>query len=293
MATGFDFAHVERLLPDLPRKQQMLARALLDEPEVFAFGTLRALEKAFSISGVTAIRFAKSLGYEGYSDLQEAVRAAYFDRIGFVMRTDESEATQAMQDPVALAMQQQREALDATFAHLDAATLSVVADDLVRARRIVVFGVGAAGLVGQLLVRLLRYVGLHAEWVAGASVDAALATHDLDERDVAVVVSLWLDFTDTSQFLAACKERGARTVALAGSHISSLMHLADHALVAQARGTTQTFSVVAPVALVEILVAEIATRFPERVVEIRQALHDHYVEARLIDPKPRAVVSKE
>lgn len=83
MASSFDFGRLVTALPGLPRKQQELARALLESPEVFAFGTLRALEHAYSLSSVTVIRFAKRLGYEGYADLQAAVREAYFERVGF------------------------------------------------------------------------------------------------------------------------------------------------------------------------------------------------------------------
>ena len=44
--SAIDFDELERSVAGLPRKQQQIGDALLESPEVFAFGTLASLEKA-------------------------------------------------------------------------------------------------------------------------------------------------------------------------------------------------------------------------------------------------------
>ena len=98
MTTPFNFDTLESLLEDLPRKQRQLAQALLDKPEIFAFGTLKVLENMLHLSSITVIRFAKRLGYEGYGDMQDAVRRAYFERVGFHIPRDPEASLDSSED---------------------------------------------------------------------------------------------------------------------------------------------------------------------------------------------------
>src|SRR2546430_1350336 len=76
------FALASECLDDLPRKQRELARALLEQPHAFAFGSLRELGRWLDADATTILRFAQALGYSGYQALQASVRRAYLEQAG-------------------------------------------------------------------------------------------------------------------------------------------------------------------------------------------------------------------
>lgn len=280
-----DFEHLQQKVKELPRKQRQLGDVLLERPEAFAFGTLNALEKLLGVSRITIIRFAKRLGFEGYGPLQEAVREVYLRHMGFQVprsETDKLFMGRSLQKQTSL---QHQANLDAALASLDMGQIDDICVLLLQARRIIVCGSGSAEVVATLLVRLLAHVGLHGELVSTTGVNEVIAASDLDERDVVVGISLWLTFTETMRMIRLSKRVGAKTVAIIGSRASPLLPAADHYLLAPAQGILPRFSLVAAVAIVEILIAELAAKRPEVAISIRDKLYDLYVEEELITSK--------
>ena len=57
----------------LPLNQQHVADFILKQPHDLAFLTTDSLSKALKVSKATIVRFAQSLGYQGFSELQNEV----------------------------------------------------------------------------------------------------------------------------------------------------------------------------------------------------------------------------
>ena len=160
--------------------------------------------------------------------------------------------------------------------------LTHIAECLIAARRIVVHGTGSSVIVAHLLVRLLRHVGLRGELLESGGVDGVIALYDITGQDVVVGASLWLNFKDSVQVLNLAQQQGAKTVAIVGSLSSAVQELADYILFAPAQGVAHTFSVATPVAMVELLIAKIASLRQDETLSIRQMLHDRYLQENLI-----------
>jgi DNA-binding MurR/RpiR family transcriptional regulator len=188
---------------------------------------------------------------------------------------------------VAATLSQQQVNLDAARQALTQADLDAVADLLLGARRILVVSAGNAEVAGTLLVRLLRHVGLNGEVVSSSAVELALAVHDLTSADVVVAINLWIPYRETLRALRLARRLGAHTVALANSRQSALSEAAERVLVAPSQGEQLVISVVAAVAVVEAIVAAIATRRPEQTAVHYQALHQLYTEEDLLAPMAR------
>lgn len=281
-ADQLDTDRLAEVVGSLPRKQRELGHVLLERPELFAFGTLATLERLLGISGITVIRFSKRLGFSGYQELQSAVRNNFLQRSGFRFPAGRALDGGRPGDAVAATVEQHRANLSATLDGLDLEGLNGVADAIESASRVLVCGSGAATFVAQLLVRLLRHVGLRGEAIEQTGVDEVLALYDVGPQDVVVGVAFWLSFGSTLSTLHLARSRGALTVAIVGSPVSPLAREATITLHAPAQGTALPFSSVGPVALVECLAAVLAGRRPERAQEIRDELHSLYVEEELI-----------
>ncbi|WP_020576581.1 MurR/RpiR family transcriptional regulator [Actinopolymorpha alba] len=276
------FSDIWARLSELPRKQQQLAEAILANPEMVAFGSIREVAKLAQVNVATIVRFAKTLDFSGYQALQAAVRRAYLHHAGLQAPRDPEEAWDTPNQAVEATRVQHLANLKVAYENLADTDLDAIADVLIRARRILVCSEGAASIPATFFVRLLRHVGLSGEAVSTASVDRVIAFHDLGKEDVVLAIGGWLTFRGVVASLQAAKERGAVTVAISGSASSPQAKLADYSIFAPAQGATMAFSLVASLAAVECLAAAIASRNPARTKEIEQALHDEYLSEGLI-----------
>lgn len=63
-----------------PRRLAQVAAHLLDRPDELAFGTAASVAAAASVQPSTLVRFAKYLGFDGFSDLQRVFRERLKER---------------------------------------------------------------------------------------------------------------------------------------------------------------------------------------------------------------------
>lgn len=270
------FADAEAQIPHLPRRQRELTQALLIEPEVFAFGSVREVADKYGVNAATVLRFSRSLGFSGYQALQEAVRLAYLRYSGIqVPEVSADEGLGALHE-------HHHSNLDRAYEA--AGDLDAVCKVLLHARRVIVTGESISAALAQLFVRMLRFANLRAEFVSASGVDRTIGLSDLDSRDVVVGFGLWLQFKPTLETMAIAKRRGAVTVVIAGSASSPLARHAVYVLPAPAQGQALSFSVVPNVALMEII-ADQLVRFRRAAGHNDESfLHDRFVEENMLAP---------
>jgi DNA-binding MurR/RpiR family transcriptional regulator len=278
------FAEIWNRLERLPRQQRRLAEAFLMGPELVAFSSLREVAERVSVNAATIVRFAQSLGYEGYGEFQAAVRLAYKQRAGFVSApTDLAASLRSPGDAVGFMHAQHVTSAEAAYRNVAAADLEAIAGMLERARRIVVFAEASAQVPALLFVHSLRHALLHGDLV-NSEVDAMIALHDIGPDDVVVFFALTLAFRATVTVHDFARARGATTIAVTGSAVSPLQPRATYAIVAPAESPAMRFSVAAAVNVVELLFAHVVSRRAALVFAEQGALLEIYQTTKLAAP---------
>ncbi len=61
--------------PNLPKRLRQAAAYALEHPDEFALGTASAIARNADVQASTLVRFAQTLGFGGFSDLQEVFRS--------------------------------------------------------------------------------------------------------------------------------------------------------------------------------------------------------------------------
>lgn len=74
-------AQVAAIVTTLPASQQRVAELVVRDPEAIAFGTVQSVAEQSGTSPPTVVRFAASLGFDGYSELRDAVRSEVSERL--------------------------------------------------------------------------------------------------------------------------------------------------------------------------------------------------------------------
>jgi len=270
--TATPFALARHCLEDLPRGQRRLARALLEQPQAFAFGSIQELASRFDADLTTILRFAQALGYTGHRALQAAVRRAYLDQAGQPPPARRPAAAGAVERAESV---RARHLANLAQAHrrLRVADLERAAGLLAEARTVLVAADGAAETLAGLFAGLLRRVAVRAERLPAERLDRAVRLAGVGGGDAVVGIGLRLPFRDVADALAAARRQGAATLAIAGASDGPLARQAALTLDAPALGAGLPCSVVATVAVMELVATEIAGRRPERVEEIDRLLH--------------------
>ena len=245
-------------------------------PEVVAFSTLREVSERVSVNSATIVRFAQSLGYEGYSEFQAAVRLAYKQRVGFGPAPQDLAASlHTAGEAVGFMRAQHVTSSEAGYRNVVAAELDAIAATMESARRIIVFAEASAQVPALLFTHLLRHAMLPGQLV-NSELDAMIAMHDIGPEDVVVCIALTLTFHATAKVHDFAQRRGAKTIALTGSPLSVLYRAADFAIIAPAESPTMRFSVSATVNAVELLFAHIVSRRPDTIFAEQGALLEIY-----------------
>ncbi len=231
-----DFDALKRRLidiePRLPKRLRQAAAYALDHPEEFALGTASALARSADVQASTLVRFAQTLGFAGFSDLQEVFRSHLRNRW-----PDYSERLRALQ-------QNARDSGDPThlllgFADSAAASIARLREGLhereleravgllARARTIHCLGQRRSFCVAHYLTYALGQLGVPASLIdnVGGLGPEQLARAGADDALIAVS---FLPYSPVTLDLARRARRsGAAIVGITDSALSPLAALAD------------------------------------------------------------------
>jgi len=121
--------------------ERRIARIVVDEPTLLAFGTVADLARQARTSGPSVVRFATKLGFEGYSQLQSWVQEGVSRQLstpGYRIRHRDTQTT---------ARQGIEHAISLAFESLDADRLASLAAPLIAARHVWILS-GETSLAG-------------------------------------------------------------------------------------------------------------------------------------------------
>lgn len=219
----------------LPEQARRVARVLLEDPHGAARLSIADLAVRAGTSEASVTRLAQRLGYAGFPGLRLALAAESAGErepariAGDIGRDDRTAEVKAK------VLADLERSLHETAAALDDAAVDAVADAVVAARRTLVVGIGASGIVAHDLARKLERIGLAATALTEYH-DAVTSCVAARPDDVVLGVSHSGETVDVVEPLLRAGAAGARTVALTSRSTSVLARSCDHLLLSVAGG---------------------------------------------------------
>ncbi len=244
----------------LTRSQRLLADRVMADPEGVAFMTVSDLAAAVGVNEATVVRFATSLGLDGYPGLTRLCRERLREQAQLLRRysTLEQLGSDGEGDLMDRAVALDRANITRTFARIAPETFQEAVRALAEAPRVHVLGLRKCHAPAYLLGYLLRMVR---DEVVTLTTGAGTLTDDLRrvrEGDCFVAVSIYRYTADTVRAAAWARARGARCVALTDNPGSPLAASADHVFYVEASGPSVLRSMTAFTALVQALATDVA-----------------------------------
>jgi DNA-binding MurR/RpiR family transcriptional regulator len=215
----------------LPRRLQQVARYVLDHPDEMALGTVAEVARSAEVQPSTMVRFAQTLGYGGFSELQQVFRTRLRDRW-----PDYDERLQSLRDAAmaeggaATLLNGFVEASITSLSRLretvSAADLEQAAEVLAKAQTLYLLGQRRAFAIASYMSYALGKLGLRAVLLDNAGGMLAEQSNLVRPGDALVVISFTPYTPSTVEATTSVARRDVPVVAITDSAFSPLVPLA-------------------------------------------------------------------
>ncbi len=255
LRAGFD-----ALTPELQRAAQWIA----DHPSETGLWSMRQQARSVGVSAPTMVRLAHALGFAGYAALRRPFQEAlagrpleYGPRASALQAAPQARRIEQLAREIAAS---QVADVESVLTLNSAEKLEAAVGAIASAKRVGFLGVRAPfGIAFQFryAYNLIARNGVLFDGVGGTVPDQVDA---LGPGDVLIAISQSPYSTPTVDAVLAAGRRGVTVVALTDSALSPLARNAAHFLLFRADSISFFPSMIAPLALVELLVAWLAAK---------------------------------
>jgi RpiR family carbohydrate utilization transcriptional regulator len=273
---------IARGLPTMRKSDRRVAETILAQPSSAVDMTLAELSRAAGVSEPTVLRFASTIGCDGFRDLRVKLARS----LAFARTTSHSAITAEDDLPVIIAkiFDFNLSNLNWVRSKLDPASMANAVAALVAARRIEFFGFGASGIVAMDAQQKFPLFGVP----CGALTDGHqmfITAAMLDEGDVVVSISNTGQTREVIQATRLARERGARTIGITGTQ-SPLLRYCDIGIVSETLENTDlytpTISRLSALVVIDILSTAVSLARDERHQDRVADMKRHLAEMRMI-----------
>ncbi len=250
--------------------QRRIAQYILEEYDKAAFMTAAKLGQTVGVSESTVVRFAVSLGYDGYPSMQKAMQEMILNRLTSVQRLEVATDRIGNQDIVSMVLQSDIEKLRQTEETLNRTDFQNAVDAIVAAKRVYILGVRSASPLASFLGYYLRYLSDNVHIVtASGSGEMFEQIVGVNETDAVVAFSFPRYSATVIKGAKYCASVGATVVGITDSKLSPLGQVCHHVLAAKSDMVSLVDSLVAPLSVVNALIVGVTAR---RSVELARRL---------------------
>lgn len=259
--TGDLLKDLEAAMPSLSKGQKRIAAYLLESYDKAAYMTASALGEAVGVSESTVVRFAIELGWDGYPQLQEAVRETVRVRLTTVQRVEAANNRIPEEEILSTVLTADAEKIQSTLATIDREAFRRSVDLILGAGNIYLMGMRSSAILTEFMhyyfcflfdnVRLIRPA-------SGSEIFERLMK--VSAEDVIIAISFPRYTTGIVRAVEYAKNTGAKVIAITDSKSSPIVPFADEVLIAQSEMASFVDSLVAPMSIINALIAYIGKR---------------------------------
>jgi DNA-binding MurR/RpiR family transcriptional regulator len=238
------------------RSQKAVARYIIDHLE--EVGYLSAEERKGATSSSTVVRFAQSLGFAGYPELQKAARDEY--RLGATARPvvhDDQLGFSMEEDVLTRSLKTDALSLEETISKNTLERFDRASHLLAGAKQVLVVGMHEASVVAQHASYVFELLGIPCLAVTDSTESNVARLSRLTKGDVLLAIGFRRAHSVTISFAEKAEEQGAAVVVITDNSLSELADKGDLTLYADIDSTFFAHSLVGPISLVSALAAAI------------------------------------
>lgn len=243
-----------------PAHQKKVADYFLQHLNEVAFHTTDSMAAALQVSKTTIVRFAQSLGYNGFTALHGEVVNAVQSHLEPAERFMIELGQRTPDEALLLIAKNEVQNINQTIHELDRQALNAVVETVLRARRVYTMGIGISSLLAQILSFQLNEVAIDSQPLLNGTMRFVEHLVFADKRDVVIGFSFPPYSKETVEAAAYAQSRGVAVIAITNKLAAPLTFHAQQVLAVRTKNMLYTNSISALSVVINALVTEVALK---------------------------------
>lgn len=268
-------ARIENIYGSLSKGHKKIADYIKANYEKASFMTAASLGKAVGVSESTVVRFASNIGFEGYPELQKYLQEMVKSHLTSVQRMDVAASRLGGEDFIDKAFMSDIDMIKATRESISREAFIKSAEAINNAKKIYILGVRSSAALASFAAFYLRFLYENVVLIdTSASSELFEQMFRIGSDDVCIAISFPRYSNQTVNALSFAQSRGATIISITDGEMSPIAPFATHLLVAKSNMLSFVDSLVAPLSVINALVAASAREKREDVYKDFKALEE-------------------
>jgi len=270
---------IESSYHSFSKGQKCIANYVMNNYDKAVNLTAAKLGRIVGVSESTVVRFATELGFKGYPGFQKALDEIVKNKLNSIQRIALT-TTRLEEDKVLdTVLQSDYENLRFTKEQMNNEDFDRAIDLISDARKIYIVGGRSCEALAQFMGYYLNYIFDNVKLISSNSVTVSLEEiHRMNSEDVIIGVSFPRYSIDTVRVIEFSRKRNAKIITITDSNASPMIKYSDCKLFAKSDMVSVVDSLVAPLSLINALIAALSIRNKDRVVASMETLEDIWEE---------------
>lgn len=252
--------HIEEYSETCSKGHKKIAEFILSNHVSASYMTASRLSKAVGVSESTVVRFAMDIGFEGYPELQNAIKLTLKNKLTSVQRIEVA-SERLGNDVLAATLTSDIENLKATLAETDKDNFDAIVSMILYAKTIYIVGNRSSTALANFMYFYFSLIFDKAKLVQSVSgSDIFEQMLNVGEGDVIIGISFPRYSKRTVDAVHYAHTQGAFAVAITDSEHSPIAELADRVLYAKNEMASFVDSLVAPLSLINALISAVGQK---------------------------------
>lgn len=260
------FSAISSNVGDFSKGHRKIAEYILSHYDKAAFMTASKLGDSVGVSESTVVRFAAELGYDGYPELQKALQEEMRTRLTAVQRIEVSLDRFDCDDVFSSVMLHDIERIRITLDEIDPENFNRAVSLIVGAEHVYITGIRSSAALASFLGYYFKLMLPNVTVIqTGSRSELYEQLMHMTSDDVIIGISFPRYSRQTVNAIGYARDIGAKSVAITDVIDSPIAAKADTALLAKSDMVSFVDSLVAPLSLINALIAAVSIKKKELV----------------------------
>lgn len=250
---------IKERYPKFSKSHKLIAGFILEHYEKAAYMTALKLGNAVGVSESTVVRFAIGMGYEGYPQLQRSLQNHIKNKLTSLQRMDVTRNRIGDEDPIESVLNQDIDKIHRTLGIIDHEDFDNAVQTIIASKRIYIQGAMSSGILARYMYYYLRLIFdkvILVDAVGTAEIYQQMI--HVGEGDLLIAMSFPRYASSTIEACNFAHECGSQIIAITDGKSSPLTTFAHTSLFAYSDMVSFVDSLVAPMSLINALIASVS-----------------------------------
>lgn len=264
--------NIEERMDGLSKGQRAIANFILSHYEKAAYMTAASVSEQVGVSESTVVRFATELGFEGYPELQRALRDVVRSKLTAVQRVELTNSIIGEGDILSNVLRADADKINRTLDEIDRDSFDRAVDKILGAKNIYIIGVRSSAFLAGFLNYNLRMIFDNVRFIQTTSASEMFEQIiNIGEGDAMIAISFPRYSKRVINAVEFADRRGAEVIVLTDSKASPISPYADDLLLARSDMVSFVDSLAAPLSIINAIIAAIVRK---KQSDISKKLHE-------------------